>query len=88
MTESTIQEDLAEVIAPSVDPVMGWEASDIAKDILASPQMQAIRKALRRAAWNAARYAYPASRIDSTPTYLRENCHLPASVIEWVMTDD
>lgn len=42
---------------------------------------------LRHAAWNAARHAYPAAGIDPTETYLRENCGLPESVIDWVMSD-
>ena len=47
--------------------------------------VHALKGALLHAAYNAARHAYPATRIDPTETYLRERCHLPPHLVAWAL---
>jgi hypothetical protein len=57
-----------------------------ADTVLDMPEMQAIRKALLHASHNAARHAYPDGRPDlRLRRYMEHNCHLPESVIAWVL---
>ena len=58
-----------------------------ASSVLAMPEMQAIRKALLHATYNAARHAYPAAPEPPMATYMRERCELPDSVIAWVLDE-
>lgn len=54
--------------------------------VLASDNMQAIRKALLHASDNAARHAYPDGRPDlRLRRYLKLNCFLSDAAIDWVM---
>jgi hypothetical protein len=60
---------------------------ELADSLLAMPEMQAIRKALIRATYNAALWSYPAAPEPPMATYMRERCELPESVIAWVLDE-
>ena len=64
-----------------------WPNTYTADAVLAMPEMQAIRKALIHATYNAARHAYPAAPEPPMATYMRERCELPDSVIAWVLDE-
>lgn len=92
---STFRDAIADAVAAE-----GYDQPDWSADaILATPEMQAIRSALYHSALNAGRRAYPQSPWVTRPkpttadadslvtTYLRENCQLTQSAIDWVVDE-
>ncbi len=86
--------DFRDAIAGAVCGAWGADGSqyldeDVADSILATPEMQAIREALRHACWNAARHRFPHGNPSMIlEAYLRKVVRLPESVIAWVLDGD